>query len=114
MKVDEQAILFPGWSVHFRVENWDNSQDVPYRLRLGNLSSFEGLIRKDPSYKDTIVVASMSCNSPATRNSPPAPPSSPTSRSTTPTSSSSPATKTIPTTKAPTAGSSLEYSLPKS
>jgi len=63
-KADEQAILYPGWDVHFRVENWDNSKDVPYRLRLGDLSSFEGLIRKDPSCKDTIVVASMSCNSP--------------------------------------------------
>ena len=30
---------------------------------MGKLSSFEGLIRKDPIEKDTIVVASMSCNS---------------------------------------------------
>ena len=33
-------VLYPGWSVHFRVENWDNTRDVRYRLRLGNLSSF--------------------------------------------------------------------------
>jgi hypothetical protein len=63
-KVQTQKVLYPGWSSHFRVENWDGSKDVPYRLRLGSLSSFEGLFRKDPKNKETIVVASMSCNSP--------------------------------------------------
>ena len=65
--VQTQDVLYPGWSVHFRVEKWDSSKDVPYRLKLGELSSFEGLIRKDPKDKDTIVVASMSCNSPKDR-----------------------------------------------
>ena len=64
VKVQEQPVLYPGWSMHFRVEGWDNSVDVPYRLRLGELSSFEGLIRKDPKDKETIVVASLNCNSP--------------------------------------------------
>jgi hypothetical protein len=63
-KADEQAIEYPGWDVHFRVENWDNSKDIPFRLKLGCVSTFEGLIRKDPAHKDTIVVANMSCNSP--------------------------------------------------
>ncbi|MGB0369957.1 MAG: hypothetical protein ACPGN3_01305 [Opitutales bacterium] len=60
----EQPVNYPGWDVQFRIENWDNSEDVPYRLRLADLSTFEGLIRKDPVDKDTLVVASMSCNSP--------------------------------------------------
>ena len=59
-----KTVQYPGWSLHFRVENWDNTQDVPYRVRLGDLSSFEGLIRKDPVDKETIVVASLNCNSP--------------------------------------------------
>jgi hypothetical protein len=59
-----QSLRYPGWSLHFRVEDWDNSKDIPYRIRLGDLSSIEGLIRKDPVCKDTIVVASMNCNSP--------------------------------------------------
>ena len=63
-KAQEQALLYPGWSAHFRIENWDNSKEVPYRVRLGNLSSFEGLIRKDPKNKETIVVGSLNCNSP--------------------------------------------------
>ena len=45
--MEKAPILYPGWSVHFRIENWDNTQNVPYRLRLGDLSSFEGLIRKN-------------------------------------------------------------------
>ncbi len=64
---DKQPVLYPGWDVHFRITDWDASRDVPYRLRLGNLSTFEGLIRKDPVDKETIVVASMSCNSPRDR-----------------------------------------------
>ena len=52
-----------GWSALFRIENWDNSADVPYRLRHGENAVFEGLIRKDPVDKNVIVVASLNCNS---------------------------------------------------
>lgn len=58
-----QPVIFPGWSSHFRVEDWDNTKDVQYRVRLGDVSSFEGLIRKDPVDKDEIVVGSLGCNS---------------------------------------------------
>ena len=67
VQIDQQAVRYPGWDVHFRIENWDARVTVPYRLRLGEVSSFEGMIRKDPIDKDTIVVASMSCNSPKDR-----------------------------------------------
>jgi hypothetical protein len=56
-------VMFPGWSAHFRVEPWDSSLDVRYRVRHGESARFEGLIRKDPIDKDEIVVANMSCNS---------------------------------------------------
>lgn len=52
-----------GWSAHFRLENWDNSRDVAYRVRFGPRASFEGLVRRDPSAKDVIVVGTLSCNS---------------------------------------------------
>ncbi len=64
IEADKRAVVYPGWSVHFRVENWDNTRDVPFRLRLGELSRFEGVVRKDPVEKDVLVVASLSCNSP--------------------------------------------------
>lgn len=63
-KLSTQAVLYPGWSSHFRIENWDNSKSVDYRVKLGQLSTFEGTFRKDPQDKKEIVVASMSCNSP--------------------------------------------------
>jgi hypothetical protein len=56
-------VLYPGWSAHFRIENWDASQSVPYRVRHGAAAEFTGLIRRDPADKDEIVVANMSCNS---------------------------------------------------
>lgn len=52
-----------GWSALFRVEDWDSSQDVKYRLRHGENAIFEGLIRRDPMDKEEIVLAAFSCNS---------------------------------------------------
>ncbi len=52
-----------GWSALFRVDNWDHSKDIPYRLRHSKNAIFEGLIRGDPIDKDEISVAALSCNS---------------------------------------------------
>jgi hypothetical protein len=60
----EVPVQYPGWSAHFRVEGWDASKNVRYRVRLGDLSSFEGTIRRDPVNKETIVLGSLNCNSP--------------------------------------------------
>jgi hypothetical protein len=56
-------VQYPGWSAHFRIEKWDASRTVVYRVRLADQSHFEGIIRRDPVDKDVIVVASLSCNS---------------------------------------------------
>ncbi|QTN33142.1 metallophosphoesterase [Akkermansiaceae bacterium] len=56
-------VLFPGWSAHFRIDGWDDSKDVRYRVRHGQEAMFEGTVRKDPKDKAEIVVANMSCNS---------------------------------------------------
>ena len=61
--VATQPVIELGWSAHFRIENWDNTQDVVYRVRHGDQASFEGLIRRDPIDKDIIVVGNLSCNS---------------------------------------------------
>ncbi len=62
-EVARQDVIFPGWSAHFRFDEWDNSRDVAYRVRHGESAMFEGLIRRDPIDKDVIVVGSLSCNS---------------------------------------------------
>ena len=56
-------VNYPGWYAHFRVENWDGSKDMEYRVSHSQGSVFEGLIRKDPINKQEIVVGSLSCNS---------------------------------------------------
>lgn len=56
-------VVLPGWSAHFRMEHWDDTQNIKYRVRHGKEAMFEGLIRKDPKDKEEIVVANMSCNS---------------------------------------------------
>ena len=62
-KIAQAEVHYPGWDAHFRVEKWDATKDVPYRVRHGEKAMFEGLIRRDPVEKDVIVVANMSCNS---------------------------------------------------
>lgn len=62
-EVGKEKIFELGWSAHFQIDNWDNSKDVAYRVRHGADAQFEGLIRKDPIDKETIVVGNLSCNS---------------------------------------------------
>ncbi len=62
-EADKVPVTMPGWSAHFRMETWDATKDVPYRVRHGEKAMFEGLIRRDPVDKEVIVVANMSCNS---------------------------------------------------
>ncbi|MGB5429989.1 alkaline phosphatase D family protein [Eudoraea sp.] len=52
-----------GWSALFRIENWDYSKDTKYRITHGKRAYFEGTIRKNPDYKNEIVMAALSCNS---------------------------------------------------
>ncbi len=52
-----------GWSALFRIENWNHTKDIPYRLHHGKNAEFEGLIRKDPIDQTEIKLAALSCNS---------------------------------------------------
>jgi len=62
-EIKKQNVNDLGWSTLFRVENWDDTKDISYRLLHGAEASFEGLIRKDPIAKDEIILAALSCNS---------------------------------------------------
>lgn len=52
-----------GWSALFRVEDWTKGTDVKYQIRHGERAYYEGTIRKDPTGKDEILLAALSCNS---------------------------------------------------
>lgn len=56
-------------TAHYRLPNWDDSKDTPYRLFLARTDEsgkavehiFEGTIRKDPRDKPKIVVGALTC-----------------------------------------------------
>ncbi len=52
------------WTAHFRVDNWDMTQDWQYQASaLNGKALYEGLIRRDPVDKDEIVMAAFTGNS---------------------------------------------------
>src|SRR5690606_16945690 len=63
VEVAKVALTMPGWSAHFRIDGWDATKDVEYRVRHAEQALFAGRIRRDPIDKAEIVVANLSCNS---------------------------------------------------
>jgi hypothetical protein len=66
-EVARTEVIVPGWTAPFRLPDWDSSRDVPYRVRHGASAVYEGLVRRDPVEKDTLVVAAFTGNSNADR-----------------------------------------------
>ena len=61
--IAESQVDEVGWLATFRVEGWDGTRDVPYRVVHPGGAEFGGLIRRDPNDKDEIVVAAFTGNS---------------------------------------------------
>ena len=63
-------ILIPSWTATFRVDNWHNDKEVPYRVvyELNNADKksekyfYYGTVRREPINKETIVVAGFTGN----------------------------------------------------
>lgn len=62
-EVARTTVIEPGWTAPLRVENWDDTQAVKYRVLHGPDAKYEGLIRKNPVDKDEIIVAGFTGNS---------------------------------------------------
>ena len=68
--VATEPIVTPGFTVPFRVENWDDSQDIPYRVAYELLVDenttktyfWEGTVSKDPVDKEVVAVAGFTGN----------------------------------------------------
>ncbi len=56
-------VITPGWTAPLRVEGWDMTREVPYRVRHGESAVYEGIVRKSPVDKDEVVVAAFTGNS---------------------------------------------------
>jgi hypothetical protein len=63
VEVAKANVIEAGWTVPFRVENWDDTQAHKYRVLHGTAAKYEGIIRKNPVDKDEIVVAGFTGNS---------------------------------------------------
>ena len=62
-QIAQKQVIEKGWTAPFRVENWDSTKDVEYRVLHGKNASYTGTIRKDPLDKEVIVVAAFTGNS---------------------------------------------------
>ena len=62
-EIAREKVVYPGWTAHFRIKDWDSSKNVTYRVRHGEKAEWGGIVRRDPTDKEEIVVGSLSCNS---------------------------------------------------
>jgi hypothetical protein len=63
VEIARTEAIDPGWTAPFRVADWDDTQDHNYRVAHGTEATYEGVIRKNPTDKDEIVVAGFTGNS---------------------------------------------------
>ncbi len=61
-QVARAQVIERGWTAPFRVEKWDSTRDVEYRVAHGKNAFYTGTILKDPVDKDVIVVAAFTGN----------------------------------------------------
>lgn len=62
-EVAKSPVIEQGWIATFRVENWDSTRDIKYRLNHNDYAYYSGIVKKDPVEKDTIVIAAFTGNS---------------------------------------------------
>ncbi|WP_299624983.1 alkaline phosphatase D family protein [uncultured Tenacibaculum sp.] len=62
-KIAETRIIYPGYTAPFRVENWDDTKELKYRVNHNNTAYYEGILRKNPIDKEDFVMAAFTCNS---------------------------------------------------
>ncbi len=67
---DSAEIIYPGYTCHFRIDNWDDTKAYEYRVAYNTDSPhknhdayYEGIIQKNPRDKDEFVMGVFSCNS---------------------------------------------------
>ncbi|WP_222611762.1 metallophosphoesterase family protein [Seonamhaeicola algicola] len=63
VQIVKSPIRYPGYTALFRVNEWDDSKEVNYRVVHNNKAFYEGIIRKNPKDKDEFILAALTCNS---------------------------------------------------
>ncbi|MHC4499780.1 MAG: hypothetical protein ACYS21_11785 [Planctomycetota bacterium] len=62
-QIAQAPVIEDGWVALLRVENWDTTKDIEYRVAHRKNAYYTGTIRKDPVDKETIVVVAFTGNS---------------------------------------------------
>jgi hypothetical protein len=62
-QIAQTPVIEQGWTAPFRVERWDSTKNIEYRVAHGTQAYYTGTIRRDPIDKDVIVVAAFTGNS---------------------------------------------------
>jgi hypothetical protein len=62
-EIARTKVIEYGWTAPLRVENWDDTKTVAYRIAHGENAFYEGVIRRNPVDKEEIVVAGFTGNS---------------------------------------------------
>jgi len=62
-QIAETQVIEQGWTAPFRVERWDSTMDIEYRVAHGNNAYYTGTVRKNPIDKQVIIVAAFTGNS---------------------------------------------------
>ena len=63
INIGNANIIERGWTAPFRINNWDDTQQVPYRIKHGKEASYEGIIQKNPADKTEFVIVGFTGNS---------------------------------------------------
>lgn len=62
-EIARTKVIEYGWTAPFRVEDWDDTRTVDYRIAHGTSAFYQGTIRRNPVDKAEIVVAGFTGNS---------------------------------------------------
>ncbi|MHC4573339.1 MAG: hypothetical protein ACYS76_04290 [Planctomycetota bacterium] len=62
-QIARAPVIEDGWTALFRIENWDATKGIEYRVAHGKNAYYTGTIRKDPVDKEIIVVVAFTGNS---------------------------------------------------
>ncbi|MCP3915509.1 MAG: DUF1080 domain-containing protein [bacterium] len=61
--VASAPVVERGWTATFRIDEWNDGRDVPYRLRHGPRAAYSGTVRRNPRDKNEVVVCGFTGNS---------------------------------------------------
>ena len=63
ISISKTKVIERGWTAPFRVNNWDDSKKVSYRVRHGKNAKYEGIIQQNPKDKSEFVMVGFTGNS---------------------------------------------------